>query len=135
MKALDTSVLLALLHGDPKARELIRRLRGVEVATSELNLLELHALIARGPPRGRVHRREALDRLRRSLTVLPMDGRAAERAARRATKEDLRTTPPLLLGVLATLEAFGCEELITSEPGSVQGRWPFRMTKFGTSHT
>ncbi len=134
MKALDTSVLLALLHGDPKAKELVRRLRGVEVATSELNLLELQALIARGPPRGRVHRREALERLRRSLTVLPLDGKAAERAARRAGKEDLRTTPPLLLGVLATLEASGCDELFTSEPGSVPGRWAFRITKLGSSH-
>ncbi|MGA8275663.1 MAG: PIN domain-containing protein [Thermoplasmata archaeon] len=129
MKALDTSVLLAILHGDRNVRALLRRLRGVEVATTELNLLELHCLVGRAPPRGRSQRREALERLRRSLTVLPFDSKAAERAARRTARDDLKAPPPLLLGILTTLEANGCDELITADPRDIAGRWPFRITK------
>jgi len=135
MKALDTPVLLALLHGDGKARDLVRRLRGVEVATTELNLLELRALVAQSPPKGRGHRREALDRLRRSLTVLPFDSKAAERDNRRVTKDEIRSVPPILLGVLSILEANGCDELITTGATAVPGRWPFRVTKFAGSLT
>jgi predicted nucleic acid-binding protein len=133
MKALDTAVLLSILHGDKAAKELVRRLRGVEVASTELNFLELAALVRRGPVKGRGQRREAVDRLRRALTVLPFDGKAAERAAQRASKGDGRSVPPLVLGTLATLEVNGCDELVTADPSGVGGRWPFRVTKFGGS--
>jgi predicted nucleic acid-binding protein len=129
MKALDTSVLLAILHGEPGVRERLRRFRGVELATTELNLLELHSLVSRGPPRGRTHRREALERLRRSLTLLPLDQNATGRAARRAAKEGPKGVPWQLLGVLAILEANGCDELITADSGEIPGRWPFKVSK------
>jgi predicted nucleic acid-binding protein len=132
MKALDTPVLLAILHGDRSIRDLVRRLRGVEVATTELNLLELHALVGRGPSKGQARRREALERLRRSLTVLPFDGRAAERVARRTAKNEVKMVPPLLLGILAILESNGCDELVTTDPCDIPGRWPFRVVKLGT---
>ncbi|MCI4365227.1 MAG: PIN domain-containing protein [Thermoplasmata archaeon] len=128
MKALDTTVLLALLHGDRKIREVLRRLRGVEIAASELGFLELHILAAQAPVKERAHRREALDRLRRSLTVLPFDGKALEKVARRGVRDDLRSMPPSLLASLAIFEAAGCEEFITVEPASVTGRWAFRVS-------
>jgi predicted nucleic acid-binding protein len=130
MKALDTSVLLALLHGSKGSRELVHRLRGAEVATTELNLLELGALADRGPPRARGQRREAIDRLRRSLTVLPFDSKVADRLARKGRRGAIGGVAPLLQGALAILEANGCEELITLDPGAVVGKWQFRVTKF-----
>lgn len=131
MKALDTSALLALLHEGKGTRELVRRLRGIEVVTTELNLLELHSLVMRAPPKSRAGRRAAIDRLRRSLTVLPYDGQSADRLSRRAARESWGGVPPLLLGTLAILEANGCEELITVDPGAIPGKWQFRVTKFG----
>ncbi len=130
MKALDTGVLLSILHGDAPSRELVRRLRGSEVATTELNLLELAGLVARGPPKSRVRRNEAVLRLRRCLTVLPFDTRAAERLGRHCAKDDVAGIPPLVLGVLSTLEANGCEEWISTGPLPPGLRWPFKHTKF-----
>jgi hypothetical protein len=104
MKALDTPVLLALLHGDPSVRGL-------------------------GPAKLHGVRRESLDRLRRSLTVLPYDAKAAERVALRSRRGDTRGLPPLVLGALAILEANACDEMLTADPGSIHGRWPFRISR------
>jgi predicted nucleic acid-binding protein len=128
MKALDTSVLLSLLEGDPSARDLLKRLRGVELATTEVNLLELGYLAARGPARSHAGRRETLERLRRKLTVLPIDGRAVEQAARRLGKGSERT-PPHVLAMLGALEANGCDELLTQEPAVDGGKWRFKITR------
>jgi len=130
MKALDTSVLLSVLHGERNVRELLRRLRGVEVATTELNLLELQSIANRGPAKARAHRRAAIDRLRRTLTVLPYDGRAAERMARRPPREDFRDVSPLVPAMLGILEANGCDELFTADPSAIPGRWSYRVTRF-----
>jgi len=75
MKGLDTPVPLALLEGDRSARDLFRKLREVEVATTETNFLEIGYLAARGAPRVRAGRREALGRLRGKFTVHPIDPR------------------------------------------------------------
>jgi predicted nucleic acid-binding protein len=128
MKALDTSVLLALLEGDAGARDLLRRLRGSELATTEVNLLELGYLAARGSARSQGARRETLDRLRRKITVLPIDGRAVEQAARRLGKGSERT-PPHVLAMLGALEANGCDELLTHEVGLDAGKWRFKITR------
>jgi uncharacterized protein with PIN domain len=127
VKALDTPVLLALLEGDRGARELVRRLRGHEIATTEANLLEL-ALLAEASPRARAARREAIARLRRKLTVLPIDGRAVEEAARRTSPREILRGSPHSLGMLGALEAAGCEELFVDGP-LPSGRWRFRMTR------
>jgi predicted nucleic acid-binding protein len=128
VKALDTSALLALLHGDPGARELVRQLRGMEVATTEANMLELHALIGREPSGVRGARREALSRLRRCVTVLPIDARALEAASRKPSRQDLRVSA-LTRGMLGALEANGCEELITGDTATLPGRWAFRVSR------
>ena len=128
MKALDTSALLALLEGDPRVRGLLRRWRGEEIATSEANLLELACLAHAGPARGRSDRLAALGRLRRRLTVLPIDARAMELAASHLEKG----TPPLspcALGMLAALRASGCEELVSDDPGLPAAKWGFKLSK------
>jgi len=129
MKALDTSVLLALLEGDRSARDLVRKLRDVEVATTEANFLELAYLAGRGSPRVRGHRREALGRLRRKLTVLPIDPRAVTEAENCVIRGNAPSSP-LLAGMLGALEAAGCDELFTSDPQECRGRWRFRVTRF-----
>lgn len=133
MKALDTSVLLALLEGEPGARELLKPLRGVEVATTEANLLELAYLAARGPARHRTARREALSRLRRKLTVLPIDARSGETAAHHLGKGD-ETPPPLVTAMMSALESYGCEELLTLDPPGSWGKWKVRTTRIRLRH-
>jgi len=129
MKALDTSVLLALLEGDRSAVDLVRKLRGVEVATTEANLLELSFLAGHGSPRVRSRRREVLDRLRRKVTVLPIDARAVAEAQGEILRGEAPPSP-LLAGMLGALEAAGCDELYTSDPREYRGHWRFRITRF-----
>lgn len=128
MRALDTPVLLAFLTGSPKAREILRKLRGAELATTEANLLELAAIAGQGPARARAERLASLTRLRQRLTVLPLDSRATVEAARRLVKA-VRRSPPHLAGMLGALEANGCEELLTDDPGQFEGEWRFRVRK------
>jgi len=128
MKGLDTSVLLALLEGDHGVRELLTRLRGTELATTELNLLELSYLAARGHPGARRTRRDALGCLRRKITVLPIDARAVEQAGRRIGKGS-EETPPHVLAMLGALEASGCDELFTHEAALDPGKWRFKITR------
>lgn len=129
MKALDTSVLLALLEGDRAARDLLRKLREVEVVATEVNFLELAYLASHGPPKARAQRREALGRLRRKLTVLPIDARAVAEGERSILKGD-GPSLPLVAAMLGALEAAGCDELFTSDPQDCRGRWRFRITRF-----
>jgi predicted nucleic acid-binding protein len=129
MKALDTSVLLALLEGDRSATELVRKLGGVEIATTEANLLELAYLARRGSARVRARRHEALDRLRRKVTILPIDQRAVSEAERCVLKGE-HPSSPLVAGMLGALETAGCDELYTTDPQECGGRWRFRVTRF-----
>jgi len=128
MKALDTAVLLALLEGDRAARDLVRRLRGVELVTTEANLLELSYLVARGPARLRSRRRETLNRLRRKMTVFPIDSRAVEESGRRLARKSAGA-PPLVESMVAALCVNGCEEVYTGDSRSDFGRVPFKVTR------
>lgn len=134
MKALDTSVLLALLEGEPGARDILRRLHGVEVATTEANLLELAYLSARGPERHRRARREAIARLRRKVTVLPIDNHAVESASEHIAKSG-ETPVPLVAAMMGALESSGCEELLTLDPPVPIGKWKVRVTQVRFHHT
>lgn len=134
MKALDTSVLLALLEGEGGAREVLRRLKGVEVATTEANLLELAYLSARGPERHRRARNDAIARLRRKVTVFPIDARAVETCLSRLGKAP-STPPPLVSAMMGALEANGCEELLTLDPPSEGAKWKVRVTRIQMRHT
>jgi len=134
MKALDTSVLLALLEGAPGTKELLHRLRGEEVATTEANLLELEYLASRGAARHRGSRRDAVARLRQKITVLPIDARAVESSARHFGK-GLEAAPPLVSAMMGALEANGCEELLTHDPLPSLGKWKVRVTRIQFHHT
>ena len=126
MKALDTPILLALLEGDRAAQDAIRRFRGHEVATTEANLLEL-VLIAGGTGHARGARREAIGRLRRRLTVLPLDASAVNEIGRRAADKELARLPLHVLAMLGALEASGCEELLTDQT-ALPGKWRFKIS-------
>lgn len=126
MKALDTSLLLGLLEGDPRVRATLRRWRGMEIATTEANLLELYTIAWCVPGRRGAARVSALERLRRHLTVLPLDSRSVEMASGRVPKDNPAT--PLMLGMLTALEANGCDELATERPSEIPGRWAFRVS-------
>jgi predicted nucleic acid-binding protein len=134
MKAVDSSVLLALLEGDRSALDLVRRLRGVEVATTEVNLLELSYLAARAPPRSRGRRLEALERMRRKLTVLPIDSRAIEHVSRHLGK-GAEKLPPLTAAMLGSLEGGGCDELFTYEADLAGGPWRLRVSRMRRTAT
>ncbi len=125
MKALDTGLLLGLLEGSTKVRDLLRRLRGTELATTEVNLVELSYLAAAGPSRSRRARLEAIERIRQRLTVLPLDARSTREASKRAQGSGPRLAPATL-GMLAALEAGGCEELLTDDD-RLGGGWSFRI--------
>lgn len=134
MKALDTSLLLAVLQGESGVREFVRRLHGLEIATTEANLLELAAIVAQDRTRRPTSRMEALKRLRRKLTVLPVDAHATE-----ASVSGLRTAAgpvsPLVVGMMGALESSGCEELLTLDRVAIPGAWRFRITQVKLSHT
>jgi len=134
MKALDTSVLLALLEGDRSARELVRKLRDVEIATTEVNFLELAYLANRGTVKARNRRRESLGRLRRKLTVLPIDSRAVAEAEHAVMREEAPSSPSVT-AMLGALEAAGCDELFTSDPAECHGRWRFQVSRFNRHTT
>jgi hypothetical protein len=127
MKGLDTAALLSLLEGDRPAREFLRRLRGVELVTTEVNLLELSYLASRGA-RLRGRRRLTLGRLRRKLTVFPIDSRAIEESGRRLAR-GLAGPTPLVEAMIGALSANGCEELYTTVGGPDLGPVPFKVTR------
>jgi predicted nucleic acid-binding protein len=113
MKGLDTPILLELLRGRPSLAPILKSLEGEELATTEVNVFELEAIARSGPRHGREHRRAALDRLRRKLTVLPIDGRAIQAAASLSTGRlhEAAASEWLMLGAAS---ASGCSEWVTT---------------------
>lgn len=131
MKALDTSVLLAILEGNPAARNLVRRLKGIELATSEINLTELAVVAIIQGERRRAARLASLDRLRRTLTVLPIEAAGTREAIAHAGGGG--ASGPASAAMLASLGAFeaaACDEMFTSDPAAIRGKWHFKVTKF-----
>jgi predicted nucleic acid-binding protein len=113
MKGLDTPVLLALLEGAPKARALVRALAGEELATTEVNLFEIELLGRRDKSPGKERRTQALERLRRKLTVLPIDEESSRKAAAIAATARQAAPEGTWLS-LGAAEAHGCSEWITT---------------------
>jgi len=101
----------------------------VELATTEVNMLELAYLTQVGTKRLRAARRDTLVRLRRKLTILPIDQRAFIEASRRVFRGDAPTFAPLS-SMLGALAASGCDEFFTSDPSECTGRWGFSVTRF-----
>lgn len=128
MKALDTPILLEILRGRTKARALLASLAGEELATTEVNMLELAMLAHADGPKGLERRLGALERLRRRLTVLAIDERAT-RAAAALARSGPKAAPTGLLLMLGAVESAGCSEWITvrgatgaTVPGKVKVR-------------
>jgi predicted nucleic acid-binding protein len=126
VKALDTGVLLALLEGSSRARDLMRKLRGTELATTEANLLELGYLAGRATHRETALRLAAIERLRQRLTVLPLGERGVHEATVRLARSGGRLAPSVV-AMLGTLESAGCDELLTDDPRSLVGEWRFKV--------
>ncbi len=126
MIGLDTPFLLRVLRGEARARAFLKTVEGEELATTEWNLLELESLAGTDPSPGKERRRASLERLRRRMTVLPIDERAGERF--RAAQATPRTPEELTrCALLATLEARGCRLLVTGGALSpAPGRWKVR---------
>lgn len=90
MKCLDTPLLEDLLEGKDRARRWLATLEeGGEVATTEVNVFELGMRARARGKTGLSSRLRALERLRKELTVLPLDAEASRRSlesyARRAS--------------------------------------------------
>ncbi len=125
MKGLDTPVLLTILHDSPGARALARDLRGEEIATTELNIFELE-LIAGGVTKARGGQlRSTIDKLRRRLTVLPIDGSAVQ-AASALSARGVEGSPLQLL-MWGAVEHAGCSEWITTRPNAPKSRWKVKV--------
>jgi predicted nucleic acid-binding protein len=122
VKAVDTPVLLDLLCGSPEARSLVAGWRDQEVATTELNLFELQLLAETGPRKTLAQRMVALERLRRRLTVLPVDSHAlgASRVMNEATARHFTPTARLIVSALL---ANGCSEWHTTRAVAPPGAY------------
>ena len=117
MKGLDTPALLALLHGEPSLRPLLKGWQGEEIATTELNMLELTWIALGAAPRLRGERLRVLERLRRRLTVLPIDSRTQAELARRGECGATSGGSGMVGAIFAALAAAGCSEVLTSGSG------------------
>jgi len=117
MIGLDTPVLLRLLRGDGSSKALLKRLEGEEVCTTAINLFELEALARLDGSPGREQRVAALDRLRRKITILPIEERGSGLAAAHAAKEPGSAAHGTSWLILGALEANGCTEWLT-DPSS-----------------
>jgi predicted nucleic acid-binding protein len=114
MKGLDTPVLLGLLRGESRVTSLLRKWEAEELCTTTINLFELETLARAGRVPGRERRLASLERLRRKLTILPVDEKSAKVAAQEAAKAEGSTASApnwLILGALLTA---GCSEWITT---------------------
>jgi hypothetical protein len=124
MKGLDTPVLLEILHGTPAARRLLKSLPGEELATTELNMFELHQVASQGSKTTRPARHKALVALRRRISVLPITSAAVDEVTRGGSARPLPLGyGPLVWGVLT---AAGCGEWITTKTAAP----PSGSTKF-----
>lgn len=114
MKALDTPVLVDLLRGRPAVWKFLDRHRAEELVTTEINLYELEVMARHGPPAGRQRRLDAVATLRRKLTVLPIDDRAASLALRADPTGRAPVAESLMQGAA---EAAGCGSWVTTTWG------------------
>ena len=112
---LDTPVLLALLEGEKAARQLLKRLEGEEICSTAASVFELEAVARAQGKAGLEHRLATLERLRRRLTVVPIDERAAAAAAVAWARDGTKSAGQgLSWMILGALEASGCTEFVTT---------------------
>ncbi|MGA7922630.1 MAG: type II toxin-antitoxin system VapC family toxin [Thermoplasmata archaeon] len=119
MKALDTPVLQDLLRGRQSARKAIQAWSEEELATTELTLFDLEVAARVDPRPGRERRLAALDRLRRKVSVLPVDARAVRWAGEARAQYRVRPATALALGIL---ESTGVTDWLVGPPKVSVGR-------------
>ncbi len=137
MKGLDSPVLIALLRGDSAVRPLLDSISRDEVGTTEWDLLEVERAARADPSPGRQRRLLSVERLRRAVTVLPLDERAARLASPRVTAKD-GTIQLATIWKLAALEAAGADEWYTVRgraSGRPRGRVKVKHLPLRTSQT
>jgi len=128
MKAVDSGPLAAILEGDPSMKMVVRQLRGVEVASTEISMIELSVRAHQAPAKNRAARLRALENLRRKITVLPIDSRAGQEAVRRIGKSG-QVGRLYRTAELAALEVNQCDELLTYDKNlHGNGKWRFKIT-------
>lgn len=120
MRGLDSPALLAILDGSEKGRALLDDLVGEEACTTEVNLFELETIALQGPARRRSERLAALERLRRRITVLPLD-EASSRAAAALARSNPIGQPPSVWMMLGIFEANDCTSVTTSAAARLGG--------------
>jgi predicted nucleic acid-binding protein len=112
---LETSFLVSLLSGRRAAASAVRRLERQGVAMAFISLAELHfgALTSSNAERSRA----AVDRLRRRLTVLPLDDETCQVVASEAARlaKDGVALPVAELVMAATCLRHGLT-LVTTDP-------------------
>lgn len=118
MKALDTPALLAILERRREAAWVLDEVAGGEVCTTEVNLFELEAAVLGERRSERARRLAALERLRKRISVLPVDDKAARTAARIIAEGKGATTTVAAL-VLGCVSSGGATELLTTEAGRI----------------
>jgi predicted nucleic acid-binding protein len=135
MKGLDTPILLAFLRGKSPARRLIRSMAGEELATTEWNLFELEILARIADPRGYSNRAATLEKLRRRLTVLPIDLHAVRSASKAvSSSEGVPTRCAAVRLMLGAMEANGATEWYTTKKFAIahhKGRCRVKLVDFG----
>lgn len=115
MKALDTPILLRLLRGDPRTAAFLRKISAEELATTTINLFELEVIARTDPSPGRERRLAALERLRRKLTILPVDETAAVEAANALGRVGPHSPNASACLIAGALVAGRCSEWITAK--------------------
>lgn len=120
MRGLDSPALIAILNGSEPGRALLDDLVGEEACTTEVNLFELETIALQAPARRRGERLAALERLRRRITVLPLDD-ASSRAAAALARSNSIGQPPSVWMMLGIFEANGCTSVVTSAAARLGG--------------
>lgn len=135
LRGLDTPVLLALLRGEGRVSSYLRKWEAEELCTTVVNLFELETIARADRSPGRERRLAALERLRRKLTVLPVDERSARLGAQEAAKGDPASAPPGTWLILGALIAAGCSEWISTREARFPASADLRIVILGDHRT
>jgi predicted nucleic acid-binding protein len=135
VRGLDTPVLLGLLRGDARVSAFLRRAEAEDLCTTVINLFELEAIARSDRAPGRERRLSSLERLRRKVTVLPIDERATELSAQEASRAEAPAAPPSTWLILGALLSGGCSEWITTREARFPSAAGLKVTLLDRSTT
>ena len=133
MKGLDTPILLGILRGEPRVMSMLRKWEGEELSTTSVNLFELEALARSNHAPGKERRLAAIERLRRKLTVLPVDERAARLSAQAVSRAGAGESTSVNWLILGALLGAGCGEWVTAREASFPSSSELKVTIVASS--